>query len=57
VGFITWCGILELVRTHFAACLPAKALAQADDNFPPTLFELRRTSKFFFSGIQLVKIS
>ena len=48
-----FCSILELVRTHFAACggeafprLPAEASAQAgsrtDDNF-----------KFFFDGIQL----
>ena len=51
--FPTWCSILKIVRTHFAACggeafprLPAEASAQAgsrtDDNF-----------KFFFDGIQL----
>jgi hypothetical protein len=28
----------------------AEALAKADDNFLPTLFELRRTGKFFFGG-------
>jgi len=33
-----------------APTCPAEVLAKEDDNFPPPLFELWRTSKFFFGG-------
>jgi hypothetical protein len=53
-----WCSILKIVRTHFAACLPVKALATeggGEENPPRENPKMRRSRaadnfKFFFGG-------